>query len=96
MSELPSISSSAMSALQGGFSLLDRGAQEVNAATQPAEPGASPGDSVEIRSTGSPIEGEPMLAGIRDLMLARMQVGAGAALLHAYNSDRQTLFEMLK
>jgi hypothetical protein len=51
---------------------------------------------VNVRSQGSITEMEPMLAGVRDMMLARVQVGAGAELLHAYSEDRQTLYEMLK
>ena len=92
MSGIPPISSSISDALQGGFALLNQGAAQVVSATQDSP---RPADTVEI-STGSPIEAEPMLAGIRDMMLARVQAGAGAELLHAYNDDRRDLFDMLK
>ena len=94
MSSVPSIASSALTALQGGFASLDRGAAEMVAGTttDPAQPAA---DIVDVRS-GSIVDTEPMLAGIRDLMLARLQVGAGAAMLHAYQADRTSLYNMLK
>lgn len=93
MSAIPPISTSASNALQSGFHLADRGAAEIVSATQTPD---TPTDTVDVRPTGSAIEAEPLLSGIRDLMLARIQVKAGAALLHAYSDNRQTLFDMLK
>lgn len=89
MSGIPPISSSVATAFNSGFALLNKGAEEVLA-------GVQAGDTVEIRGTCSPIEGEPLLAGIRDMMLARVQVKGGAALLHAYRENRETLFDLLK
>ena len=88
------MSDSALSALQRGWTQFDRGAAEVVAGSM-APPASQPQDMVDVRS-GSPIDAEPMLAGMRDMMLARVQISAGAALLHAYSANRQSLYEMLK
>lgn len=85
-----------MAALQSGWSQMNRGAAEVVAAAT-ASPGTPlPQDVVDIRSSGSPVDTEPMLAGIRDMMLARQQISAGAMVLHVYDENRQTLYDMLK
>jgi len=88
------MSTSALSALQGGFTQLNKGAAEVVTATF-ADPTAQAQDIMDVRS-GSPVDTEPMLSGMRDMMLAREQISAGAVLLHAYSENRQSLYELLK
>jgi hypothetical protein len=89
MSGIPPISNSIATAFNSGFARLNQGAEKVLA-------GVRADDAVEISGAGSPIEGDPLLAGIRDMMLARMQVKGGAALLHAWRENRESLFDLLK
>lgn len=72
---------------------MNQGAAEVvqGATDDPARPQ----DSLDLRS-GSIMGTEPLLAGVRDIMLAKLQVGAGTALLHAYRDERESLFQMLQ
>jgi hypothetical protein len=88
--EVPPISTSALNALTGGFNRLNRAAQEL---ASPADL-SPPTDSVELTGT-TPGMSDPMISGMKDLMLAQLQVGAGALLLHAYSGDRQRLFDLL-
>ena len=101
MTGIPSMSSSISTALQSGFAQVDCGAAELVAGTS-----SSPtGDTTDLRNsptTTDPanpptITGEldPTLAGIRDLMLGQMMVGASAVLLHAYRKNRSDLVSLL-
>ncbi len=91
MTVIPPLSVSAQSALTGGFARLDRAATEIVGAFNSIPPAAT--DSVDIRSN---VDADPLLTGVRDLMLAKLQVGAGALLLHTYRDNRQDLFDMLR
>ena len=84
-----------LNALQSGFALLDRGAAEVVNAGEDDASSTTATDSVDVRGA-TPANADPMLTGIRDLMLAKVQVRAGAALLHAYSENRQDLFDLLR
>jgi hypothetical protein len=94
MTDIPPISTSVQNALSNGFRRLDTAAAEIVSASQ-ASTHPTPSDTADVRSalTGT---SDPLLSGIRDLMLAKLQIGAGAALLHAYRANRQDLFEMLR
>lgn len=101
MDSVPSITSSILDGMRTGFGTLDRGAAELVDGTlsDSDDETSSPAATV---STGNPITSadasapDEVLSGVRDLMFARLQIGASAALLHAYNNDRNSLFEMLR
>ena len=95
MDALPPLSTSALNALTNGFAKLDSAASEIVSAGQ-SPPDALQPNTVDLRSGIAGTDSDPVLAGIRDLMLAKIQVRAGAALLHAYRDNRQDLFEMLR
>jgi len=95
MSAIPSISDSALLALQRGSAQVNRGAAEIVSASTVTSSPDVPQDIVDIRS-GSAVDTEPMLTGVRDLMLGRLQFEAGTVLLHAYSENRQSLYDMLK
>jgi hypothetical protein len=102
VSSIPSITTSILAGMRNGFGTLDRGAAEIVDGTQP-EPDATDSTTDSVQ-TGSPVDpsgqtvgsGDELLSGVRDLMVARLQIGGAVALLHAYNDTRQDLFEMLK
>jgi len=84
--------------MRNGFGTLDHGADEIVESTLP---GPDPTDSTStgnlVDSSGSTNEsGDELLSGVRDLMLARLQIGGAAAMIHAYNDTRNDLFNMLK
>ncbi len=89
---VPSISTSPVHAIKSGLALLDRGAAELAGTGTMV---ADSGDSVDVRS-GDSVGFDPAISGIRDLFLARLEIGAGAVLMHAYRDNRLNLFEMLR
>jgi len=94
MSSIPPLCSSVQNALGSGFLRLNHAAAEIVAASQSGAEAGAP-DTLDVRSSISSTA-DPLLTGIRDLMLAKLQVGAGSALLHAYRENRNDLFEMLR
>ena len=91
MSVVPSISASIQNAFTSGFARLDRAAAELttmNDSPDPTTPGLPP--------VSTPSVGDPAIQGIFDLMMAKVQIGAGALLLHQYSDDRRQLWDLLR
>ena len=91
MSTIPSMADSTLNALRNGWSQMDRAAAEIVSATTDSP--TMPQDVVDIRSGGTPPD---LIAGMRDMMLARQQVSAGNFLLRTYRQNSEALLEMTK
>ncbi len=82
--------------------MLDRGAAEIVDGSSPDDSASNAGTPAASVSVGNDVAdsgdglGDEMIGGVRDLMLAKLQIGGAAALLHAYAGNRNDLFEMLR
>ena len=103
MNGIPDILSSAQTVLNDGFSRLNRAANEIVGGTLGAgqaggtATGAAGTDSASLRPQmdGTGAGTDPLAAGLVDAIRAQVEVGAGAALVHAYNRSMDDLLRML-
>src|SRR5689334_19898106 len=87
---VPPIESSALQALNAGFDRLNKAAVALTSNTD-LDP---PTDSVELSQEALNASGDPMLAGVMDLMKSKVQVGAAAMLLRVYGKQQTRLLDM--
>ena len=84
---VPPIHLSISTAFTSGFERLHKAAVQLS---QPLDV-APPTDTVELSAATT----DPMIAGVTDLMLAKVQVGAAAMLLRTYNANQMQLLDLL-
>jgi hypothetical protein len=97
---MPTLAQSALSSLQGGFNLLDKGAAEIVQGSTGNIEQAPPGVILDSRLTNGSssdvsLAPDPLMQGIYDTIMAKGQVEAGAAMLHVYNRTRDDLFSLI-
>jgi hypothetical protein len=91
MSAINSLAGSVSTALSRGFATLDRAARKMAAA--PAD--LRDGDMTPVEIALASEKEDGLVSGVLDLSLAKMQVGAGAALMQIYKRTTGTLLDMM-
>jgi hypothetical protein len=90
MNGVGTLSGSVMTSLTRGFATLDRAAQEMTGAAEMPS-----GDLTQEQMALASEKEDGLVSGVMDLSMAKVQVGAGAALMKVYKDTTGTLLDMM-